>query len=106
MTKVSLAPRCKVALWRKWSERDPEEASQMRSRLIHEGQDCQAVGSWKMLEEHGRTWKNSNPPLDAKPYDWAGEQFGEQHHAGWEGQGHAMASMASLHRYGRPLARN
>ena len=49
-----------------------------------------------MLEEHGRTWKNSNPPLDAKPYDWAGEQFGEQHHAGWQGRGHAMASMASL----------
>lgn len=27
-------PRCKVALWRKWSERDPDEASKMRSRLI------------------------------------------------------------------------
>lgn len=39
-----------------------------------------------------------SPPLDAKPYDrWAGEQFGEQHHAGSDvAQGYPIASMADI----------
>ena len=54
--------------------------------------------SWRTVEEHTsldksdkwlpnkRFIRSHSPALDAKPYErWAGEQFGEQHHAGSDG---------------------